>query len=240
MEAIAKKLKQIIDREGPASLSDKPCEIFQELVKAPEIDRIKAGAVLYTLVCGIPGLISGAKGQGEISERIEKTCGLTKELADELSVMYSSAFSGDDGFKWATRMAGYEHFLKTDFSLAWEGSSVWSRDGGSVSCSYEAEMTIRCGSGFKEERLLESLKDNPYQTDKEIWERFGEELKTYLDREFDFYCSYDDDPPVAEDFEIEAVVEDWCNERGFELVSVEGDGSTGEEGDQIAVFVVFL
>ena len=229
MEAIAKKLKQIIGRDGPARLSDKPCEIFQELVQEPDIDRIKAGAVLYTLVCGIPDLIADAKGQCEISIRIAETCGLTKELADELSVMYSSLFSGNDGLTWAKPMDGYKQFLKTDFSLAWEGSSVWSSDGGSVSCTYEAQITLRCGPGFKDESLQKSLKDNPYQTDKEIWERFGEELKTYLDREFDFYCSDDDYyPPVVEDYELEAVVEDWCKERGFELVSVEGGGSTGD------------
>ena len=49
-----------------------------------------------------------------------------------------------------------------------------------------------------------------------------------MDYEFEDYCTCDDYyQPVAEDFELEAYLKDWCDDNGFKIVSCEGDGGDG-------------
>ena len=58
---------------------------------------------------------------------------------------------------------------------------------------------------------------------------FEKQLKEVLDREFLEYVTEDDYyEPVVEDFEAEYYAKEWGKKNGFELISFDGNGDTGE------------
>lgn len=60
-------------------------------------------------------------------------------------------------------------------------------------------------------------------TPEAIGEYYKKELKEYLDRKFEEYVTCDDYyEPVAEDFEAEDYVSNWCRDNGFELLFFKG------------------
>ena len=51
------------------------------------------------------------------------------------------------------------------------------------------------------------------------------ELQSWLDNDFEEYCTEDDYyPPVVEDYELDYYVKEWCEKHGFNLISCKGSG----------------
>ncbi len=231
MDRIAQTLKEIIDRKGLNILTDSPYEVYKELLS--ETDKKTAVLVFHTLLMDIPDLVKNKKiiGKEELSKLIQKECFIKKGVSDSLSDMYLSLYSNDNQGSWNNRkLHGLKSFLNQEWEVEWNGSAEW--DGGQVyvACDYHATIVIASDEGnLKDSKLDQMLLKNPFLEDEAIADYFQESLFDYLDGEFEEYCTCDDYyPPVGEDFEAESYTEEWCKEHGFELVSFDGEGSTGD------------
>lgn len=225
------KLKEIVDRNGPNYLTDEPYKVFTELTGSGAADKKTAGAILYFLVNGLLEYIDEDCTVEELSERIQKDCSFNKKMTDRLTTIFLSLYSLQNREEWKSMdLQGLEQFKKEEFSLSWKGFAVWRYSSGSVSCHYEADITLKpTPSIVVDPELAEQLRKNPFMTKESIAEHYAGLIKQYLDYEFEYYCTCDDYyQPVVEDFLVDRdAVKTWCKENGFELVECEGDGYDG-------------
>ncbi len=225
-ENIFTRLKEIIDRNGPDYLTDKPYEIYLEL-KRNGIDSKNAGAVLYALVSGVQGEIHTDSDLASLSGAIQKKCCFNKKMAESLATVFLSLYSQEHKEEWKEKeLEGLSQFLEEKFEYTWKGFAVWDEGNGTVDCYYEAEIVLAPGDpSAKDRKLAQMLRKNPFLTKESIHEYYEKKLREHLDYEFKEYCNEDDYyPPVVEDFGISYCIKEWCSENGFELVSCEGSG----------------
>ena len=230
------KLKEIVDRESRNYLADEPYKVFTELTESGAADKKTAGAVLLVLLNGIQKRLDEDYSPEELSWIIQKECCLNKEMADEVSIILLSLYTFQNREEWKNMdLQGLEQFKREEFTCTWEGFSVWRYSSGSVSCHYEADITLRPTEAIVvDPELAELLRRNPFMTKESIREHYRKELTEYLDRDFDDYCTCDDYyQPVVEDYlDDRDAVREWCKKNGFELIECEGDGwDNGYEPD---------
>lgn len=233
MNDIAARLKKIIDKEGPDAIISAPYKVYQELLKSGKADKKTAAAMLHTFVMEIPKHLSDKEEHSleEISKAIQRECFLKKSASDSVAEVYLSLYTKENGDAWDNRrLSGLKSFLEQDWEIEWDGEAQW--DGGQVyvDCDYHATIVIApIEEKINDPTLDRMLKKNPFLGDDVIAEYFQESLLAYLNKEFEEYCTCDDYyPPVGEDFEAESYTKDWCRDHGFELVSFDGEGSTGD------------
>lgn len=222
------KLKELIDKNGPAYLSDEPYLTYEELTAFDSTDVKTAGAIMLALVRGIDRDIRCNDNPEALSIQIQEECCFNKKMADRLAEIFLALYSKDNEDEWKAReLDGWTQFLKTNCCFDWNGFAVWQAGSGSVDCHFEAVIALKPAESIKadEEKLAGALRDNPFITKGAIAEYYTKKISKYLDYEFEEYCTCDDYyQPVVEDFEIDDCVKYWCKENGFELVSCEGDG----------------
>lgn len=144
---------------------------------------------------------------------------------------YYSLFAEKNRKDWKKNaLAGLKAFLKESLDITWNGSSMWSCNQGCVNCDFTAKISLHAvNEGVIYKVIEKEIKNNPFLSEYSISEIFASSLKNYLDTNFDEYCTSDEYyEPVAEDFEVTSYVENWCKDNGFELVSIECNGNTGE------------
>jgi len=230
IKSTVEKLKTLIDKNGPAYLSDKPYLTYKELVASDLIDEKIAGAIMLALVMGIDRGVMNHDAPEEVSKMIQKECCFNKKMADRLSLIFFALYSQDNEAEWkARKLNGWKQFLKADFYYTWKGFSVWQTSGGSVDCYFEAKIVLKPAESIKkDEELSHALNNNPFMSREEITEYYKQKVRDYLDDEFEEYCTCEDYyQPVVEDFEIDIRVSEWCDRTGFEVVSCKGDGDDG-------------
>ena len=90
-------------------------------------------------------------------------------------------------------------------------------------------------------RWLRNLASEWRKRANAIREIYVKNLKEYLDREFEEYCTCDDYyQPVVEDFELDYYLKDWCKKNGFKVISCEGDGDdSGFETDSVRRWIKY-
>ena len=233
MNNIAAKLKEIIDKEGPNVLLDSPYEVYLELLNNGTADRKTAAAILHTFLMDIPGLLAdnGEHSLEGISKAIQRECFFRKNISDRIAEVYISLYSKENAGSWNSRqLAGLKSFMEQEWEIEWDGNAKWDGGQGYVECDYHATINIAPIEGkINDSTLDRMLRKNPFLSDEFIAEYFQDSLFAYLDSEFEEYCTCDDYyPPVGEDFEAESYAEDWCKDHGFELISFDGEGSTGD------------
>ena len=76
---IAGKLKELIDKNGPAYLVEEPYRVYKELTETKSADRKTAGAILCFLVSEAAGKASCDSDAAELSNAVQKECGFIKE-----------------------------------------------------------------------------------------------------------------------------------------------------------------
>ena len=224
---IAGKLKEIIDKNGPAYLTEEPYRVYKELVETKSADRKTAAALLCFLVREIAAKVDHRDDEIELSKTVQKECGFNKRVSDRLAEIFHCLYSGANRQKWAEKYGeGLRAFLDEEFTYTWKGSAVWDDGDGTVDCIYEANIVLRpTEEATKDDELTRRLKKNPFMEKEEIHKLFGEKLQKYLDYEFEEYCTEDDYyQPVIEDFELEYRVTEWSKKNGFEVISCDGDG----------------
>ena len=227
---IAGKLKELIDKNGPAYLVEEPYRVYKELTETKSADRKTAGAILCFLVSEAAGKASGDSDAAELSNAVQKECGFNKRVADRLAEIMLCLYSSHNRQKWSGKDGeGLRTFLDEKFAYTWEGFAVWDEENGTVDCSYEANIVLKPTEGAsKDKELARRLKKNPFMEKDEIHRLFEEKLREYLDYEFEEYCTEDDYyQPVVEDFEIEYRVTEWSKENGFKVISCDGHGGDG-------------
>lgn len=233
MNSITDKLKEMIENEGPDVLINTPYEVFEELTDSDTADRKTAAALLHTFLMGTPTFVAdgGEHSQEEVSRFIQDTCGFRKKISDQMAEVYLSLFTKENTAEWdSRRLSGMKSFMEQEWEIKWDGQAQW--DGGHVymDCTYQATIVISPVEGqINDDELDQMLRLNPFLSDEDIAGYFQNSLQEYLDSEFEDFCTADDYySPTAEDFEAERYAEDWCKENGFELVSFDGYGSTGD------------
>lgn len=219
------KLKELIDKNGLAYLSNEPYRIYEELTGSDSTDAKTAGAIMMVLVRGID--IRSHDNPEVLSRHLQSDCCFNKKMADRLAAIFRALYSKDNEERWkAKELEGWKQFLKMNFDVGWTGFSVWQAGNGSVDCHFNAAINLKPTESFRaDKKLTDVLRDNPFLTKESIVEYYTKKLSKYLDYEFEEYCTCDDYyQPVVEDFEVDDRVQYWCNENGFEIVSCEGDG----------------
>lgn len=229
IEDIIARLKEIIDRNGPDYLADKPYEVYKELKRNGngETDKKIAGAILYFLVNGLLEEAREKSDQASLSKTIQSRCCLNKKMADMLAAIFLSLYSQDHKEEWKEKeLEGLTQFLQEEFECTWEGFAVWDAGNGTVDCHYEAEIVLLPKAlAAKDDKLVQMFKKNPFMKQEDIEKYFEKKLFEHLDNEFQYYCTCDDYyQPVVEDFELRYYVEEWCKKNGFEIEVCEGNG----------------
>jgi len=230
MQKLTIKLKELIDLYGLTYLTEEPYKVYQELLQSGKADRKTAGLVLYALVNDVQNEAKPGGDPVAFSEEIQRRCSLNKKSADYLSAVFLNLYSKENENSWKKKnLEGLSLFLAEEFVCTWEGSAVWDDGNGTVDCYYHAELVLSpCEGAVPDQNLSQLLKKNPFMTKEAIHQYYEKELGQYLDGEFEEYCTCDDYyQPVAEDFEIEYYVSEWCGKCGFELISCDGDGGDG-------------
>lgn len=229
MEAVVRKMKQIIERYGPDYMTAEPYNVFLTLTESNVTDRKTAGAILHVLVSGICGdLDSDQENMISLSEWIQHTCCITKRMSDRVSGIFLSLYSSENREEWENKkQKGLTAFLEEDFSIGWDGFAVWDYGTGTIDCHYTAHIVLQPTKAVvQDEELGALLKQNPFLRKEDIHTYFKRKLSGFLDDEFEEYCTSDDYyEPVVEDFEIEERLEEWSQAHGFKVKSCEGEGS---------------
>ncbi len=231
VENIVKKMKELIEKNGPGYLIDEPYKVYNELINSKTADKKTAGAILYCLVSNIGDAIGAGCDFAGLAKIIQKECCFNKRMSERLAEIFLYLYSDGNRDEWKQKdMAGLAAFMKEDFTCIWEGLSVWDAGNGTVDCHYEAEIALLpTDKAAKDVELLRLLKKNPFMTKEAIHDHFEKKIRNYLDDEFEEYCTCDDYyQPVVEDFEIEYCVTEWGKESGFEVLSCDGNG--GDDG----------
>lgn len=222
------KLKELVDKNGPDYLHDRPYETYQALIEADLKVEKMAGAILMALVRGIDkNAVNNSTDSKELSELIQDECCFNKRMADQVAVVFLDLYSKDNVDEWKEKeMEGWKQFSGAELHVDWNGDAVWEVSNGYVACHYNAGIDLEPLEGIKPEKeLARKLSKNPYMKLEEIQKFYQKSLTDYLDMEFEDYCTCDDYyQPVVEDFEIEYHLKNWAGKHGFELINYEGDG----------------
>ena len=227
VETVISSLKGMIDRNGPHHLTNEPYQVYEELKESGITDGKTAGAILLFLVNGMMDELDRDIDFDSLCKEIQKECCFNKKMAEKLTSIFLSLYSIANKEEWKNReLEGLSQFLKNDFTCIWNGFSVWQTEGGSVDCHYEAEMILRpIDPDCIGEKLSDLLNKNPFMTREAITDFYENDIRNWLDEEFERYCSCEDYyQPVVEDFEFDYYLAEWCRKNGFEIVSYEGDG----------------
>ena len=227
VETVISSLKGMIDRNGPHHLTNEPYQVYEELKESGITDGKTAGAILLFLVNGMMDELNRDIDFDSLCKEIQKKCCFNKKMAEKLSTIFLSLYSIANKEEWKNRkLEGLSQFLKMKFSCIWDGLSIWQTEGGSVDCHYEAEMILRpIDPDCIGKKLSDLLNKNPFMTREAITDFYENDIRNWLDEEFERYCSCEDYyQPVVEDFEFDYYLAEWCRKNGFEIVSYEGDG----------------
>jgi len=227
VETVISSLKGMIDRNGPHHLTNEPYQVYEELKESGITDGKTAGAILLFLVNGMMDELNRDIDFDSLCKEIQKKCCFNKKMAEKLSTIFLSLYSIANKEEWKNRkLEGLSQFLKMNFSCIWDGLSIWQTEGGSVDCHYEAEMILRpIDPDCIGKKLSDLLNKNPFMTREAITDFYENDIRNWLDEEFERYCSCEDYyQPVVEDFEFDYYLAEWCRKNGFEIVSYEGDG----------------
>ena len=227
VETVISSLKGMIDRNGPHHLTNEPYQVYEELKESGITDGKTAGAILLFLVNGMMDELNRDIDFDSLCKEIQKKCCFNKKMAEKLSTIFLSLYSIANKEEWKNRkLEGLSQFLKMNFSCIWDGLSIWQTEGGSVDCHYEAEMILRpIDPDCIGKKLSDLLNKNPFMTREAITDFYENDIRNWLDQEFERYCSCEDYyQPVVEDFEFDYYLAEWCRKNGFEIVSYEGDG----------------
>ena len=227
VETVISSLKGMIDRNGPHHLTNEPYQVYEELKESGITDGKTAGAILLFLVNGMMDELNRDIDFDSLCKEIQKKCCFNKKMAEKLSTIFLSLYSIANKEEWKNRkLEGLSQFLKMNFSCIWDGLSIWQTEGGSVDCHYEAEMILRpIDPDCIGKKLSDLLNKNPFMTREAITDFYENDIRNWLDEEFEKYCTCEDYyQPVVEDFEFDYYLAEWCRKNGFEIVSYEGDG----------------
>ena len=137
-----------------------------------------------------------------LCKEIQKKCCFNKKMAEKLSTIFLSLYSIANKEEWKNRkLEGLSQFLKMNFSCIWDGLSIWQTEGGSVDCHYEAEMILRpIDPDCIGKKLSDLLNKNPFMTREAITDFYENDIRNWLDEEFERYCSCEDYyQPVVEE-----------------------------------------
>ena len=228
---IVKDLKAVIDREVLDFLKEHPDKVYDFLLKSDSVDKNSALALFTSLKLDVPIFMEKSRSAEEILEHIHSLDFYSESVCVLLSKVYGALYSENNRIFWSEKeYTGVKSFLEKDLKVAWIGFAEWSCDQGSVDCRFKAMITLRsCDENRVYNALGQELKNNPFLSEENITKLFSKSLTNYLDNEFYDYCVSDDYyEPVAEDFEVDYYVKEWCKENGFEIISVNGKGQTGE------------
>ncbi len=230
---IANFLKDIIYEKGETYLEDEPYEVYKEIVKANICKKETAASILHLFVCFESKDFNNIEDKEIMSKLIQKKCNFKKGIADVLTEILISLYSIDNKNNWKkNEFIGLKEFFNEEFNFSWHGYSVWDNGNVTLDCNYDAKIVLKPTNKIKnDENLAQELKKNAFLTKELIYDYFSVKIKKCLDDDFEYYCTCEEYyEPIVEDYydNLEYTLRDWCKENGFEFVSCEGKGVTGD------------
>lgn len=225
---ITERLAELIDTEGSECTRLEPYRVYEVLINEEICSLEIAAGILYTLVMDIPACAESMTDRKQLSKVIGETCSLKKPMADLLADIYLNLHSVQRKEEREKKVYdGCQSFLRKEQEYVWEGNCAWGDEFVYAPCIYRASVILRADTPNANSMFSAMLEQNPCIPEKEIYDFFLKDLKRYLDKKFEWWCTCDDDPPASEDFDAEAYVEDWCCNNGFRMIEFDGDGYTG-------------
>lgn len=227
---IVNGLKDIIKEYGPNYLKDRPFEVYKELLKLEDSDRKICSAILCALVSDVIDSNNEYKDVNALSKKIQDSCIFNLNISNNLAYIFTELYSEENKKEFLeTKDNNLNKFLQSEISLLWDGYSIWHYTGGYIECFYKADILVApYKKVLKNKNLKELLSNNPYVSTIKIQEHFIEEIRKYLDDDFNDFCTCDKYyEPVVEDYYLQSNLEYWCNKNGFKLLECEGSGYDG-------------
>ncbi|MDI9468733.1 MAG: hypothetical protein QM296_00825 [Bacillota bacterium] len=225
-------LKAVIDRYGFDYLGTHAVNVYEHLPKERPSNRKVAGALLLTLLNGIPERARESSWtQRDLAALIRGECLLEEGTADELAKLYLGVFSAANEKEWEARKEqGFVQFCEKEWLFSWEGEDTWYVQDVHIDCEAQADIVVQVQDVDRVRALLaKELRSNPFITAEDISAWFEEKLMDLLDEDFSEYVQADDYyPPVAEDYMACEVANKFCKEHGLRLVSCEESGSSSD------------
>ena len=225
-DAMVRVLTKICDEKSAGYLESRPMSVYRTLVQDEGVDARLAGALLLTLLAGIPTLASEEHDVGALEGAIERACPLTQEACESLARVYCDLFDAHNMRRWDDlAWSGLEELKGASLELTWEGEEVWRPGSADLVCHYTADIGL-VGRYPQDDAVDAALEENPLLSAKDVLEMFAVSLRAFLDDNFEYFITADDYyPPLTSEFEAEDYTRDWCSRHGFELSSFEGSGT---------------
>lgn len=229
MEMVARELKAIVDESGPGVLAREPFEVFRRLC-AKGADLEVSAALLHALAMGVSDRAWQGLGPAGLEDALRGECHLDEAMAATLTQILCGLFTRENANAWKARdRAGLAAFCAHEHEISWEGNAEWDSGATTLDCHFDLKVVVEAVSADEVETYLGMwLVEDPFMDEDKIVGIMADDLGAVLDAEFEEWCDCDDYyPPVAEDFEYEDALSQWCGEAGLKIVSAEGSGLSG-------------
>lgn len=96
MENTVDQLKALIDKYGPAYLSEEPYLTYKKLIDVKTTDAKTAGAIMLALVRGMDSSTRDHDNLATMSKHIQQECCFNKKMADQVAEIFLSLYSREN------------------------------------------------------------------------------------------------------------------------------------------------
>lgn len=226
-------LKDYIWKNGFEKLSEKPFDVYKEMVKSKTgnqgIDPRIARLVLITLMTKTHEMARKGCSADELMTHIQSEHFVNKKIAKDLTSIYLGLFSDENKRSWNdAQEAGVKEFCQEEWTIEWRGRCDWhTKHGMSYPCTAYASLTVSVQDIEKlHSHLSSELKANPFLSADDICSILVKQIEADLDNDMDEYCNADDYyEPFWEEFVGEGTYESEMKWRSWGLEVAEFTGS---------------
>ena len=109
---LGRKVKELIDENGPKYLTDEPYKVYKEIIRTKATDK-KTGALLMFFVSGSMETVTPDDDFTNLSKRIQMESCFNKRMADTLTAIVLSLHSRENEEEWNNKdLEGLIRFRK--------------------------------------------------------------------------------------------------------------------------------
>ena len=231
-EKVIKSFTALIDENGPEYPTKHPMELVKRL--AEDCGEVPIVGTLYFVA--LNGIFTDAMHEyateEALAEDIQRKCSFNKAFAVELAGICMQVYSKQHlaGLKGKCGSSFEELCGLDEWAFSWNGETEWHSGGGYVTCTGEGTASLKVRGRKKLEAAIAKLMPSyEYASVDQLEESISKELRKQLDDQFEEYCTEDDYyEPVAEDFEFEYYLTDFCKDMGIEVIDTDYDGEISD------------
>ncbi len=229
---IIESFTALIDENGPEYPTEHPMGLVKRLVQDCGETPV-VGALYFVALNGIfSDAMSEDATEETLAEIIQKKCSFKKDYAVKLAEISMQVYSKQHlaGLR-GKRGSSFEKLCGlSDWTFSWNGETEWHSRGGYVTCTGEGTASLKVRGRKKlETAVAKMLPSYEYATIDQLEEYIAKKLRERLDGAFEDYCNADDYyEPVAEDFEFEYYLTEFCKDLGLRVIATDYDGEISD------------